>query len=476
MPSKPQSLMWFRADLRVADNPALHLAMQNGPVLAVFCASEKQWQQHDISPAKKALLVAQVRDLADSLAQLNVPLLVLDCPLFADIPDALAALVKQHDIQQLYYNHEYEVNEMGLSRQVTKRMKSLGVAVRGEHDQVLTVPGSIRTGSGEFYKVFTAFKKALYKAAPDILRPYYTAPDAQQKVDMNSDLQALDNLDVDNSWLERWPAGEQLAQQQLQRFVHEAIRDYKKTRDFPAQDNTSRLSAYQAVGALSTMQCLRAALAENNGELDSGNEGIVTWINELIWRDFYRHLLVAYPDLCKHKAFKSDTDRLPWKHDEDKFQRWCEGNTGYPIVDAAMRQLNQTGWMHNRLRMIVAMFLTKHLFIDWRWGERYFMQKLVDGDLASNNGGWQWSASTGCDAVPYFRIFNPVTQSERFDPKGDFIRNYVPELAKFDAKKIHMPSADLAKRFGYPAPMVDHASAVAQTKAWFKELNASQQE
>ncbi|MFC7001925.1 cryptochrome/photolyase family protein [Pseudobowmanella zhangzhouensis] len=253
---------------------------------------------------------------------------------------------------------------------------------------------------------------------------------------MNSDLQALDNLDVDNSWLERWPAGEQLAQQQLQRFVHEAIRDYKQTRDFPAQDNTSRLSAYQAVGALSTMQCLRAALAENNGELDSGNEGIVTWINELIWRDFYRHLLVAYPDLCKHKAFKSDTDRLPWKHDEDKFQRWCEGNTGYPIVDAAMRQMNQTGWMHNRLRMIVAMFLTKHLFIDWRWGERYFMQKLVDGDLASNNGGWQWSASTGCDAVPYFRIFNPVTQSERFDPKGDFIRNYVPEIAKFDAKKF----------------------------------------
>ena len=467
------TLMWFRADLRVADNPALAMAMADGPVIAVYCLAEQQWQEHDVSPAKQALMVAQVRDLADSLQSLNIPLLVLHPKTFAKTDKALLDLIQKHGVRSVYFNHEYELNEMNLSRRFVQQCKSVGVEVHSYHDQVLTVPGSVRTNAGDFYQVFTPFKKAIYKAADMLIRQYYPTPDKQQKIDIASDLEALDKVEIDEQWLSLWPAGEREAQQRLQTFCEQCVQDYQDKRDMPALDNTSQLSPYLAVGALSPLQCLRAAMQENNGELETGNKGIVTWISELIWRDFYRHLLSACKDLSKHKAFKSDTDRLPWKTDQDLFKRWCEGKTGYPIVDAGMRQLNQTGWMHNRVRMITAMFLTKHLFIDWRMGEKYFMQQLVDGDLASNNGGWQWSASTGCDAAPYFRIFNPVRQSERFDPDGDYIRKYVSELKKVDGKRIHMPSADLANRLGYPTPIVEHSEAVAQTKRWFKELNDS---
>jgi deoxyribodipyrimidine photo-lyase len=219
---------------------------------------------------------------------------------------------------------------------------------------------------------------------------------------------------------------------------------------------------------------MHAALSLNHGSLSEGQQGIATWINELIWREFYKHLLVDFPQLCRFKPFKPETDRLPWKQDSELFEAWKAGRTGFPIVDAAMRQLKQTAWMHNRLRMVVAMFLTKHLFIDWRLGEAYFMSMLVDGDLASNNGGWQWSASTGVDAVPYFRIFNPTRQSQRFDERGDFIRQYLPELSGLDNKSIHMPSAQQAKALAYPLPIVDHSAAVAQTKLWFKRLSEPQ--
>ena len=199
-----------------------------------------------------------------------------------------------------------------------------------------------------------------------------------------------------------------------------------------------------------------------------------TWISELCWRDFYKHILLGFPHVCRHQAFKRETDKLPWSHNEANFQAWCEGRTGFPIVDAAMRQLNETGWMHNRLRMITAMFLTKDLFIDWRLGERYFMQHLIDGDLSANNGGWQWSASTGNDAAPYFRIFNPFLQSKKCDPDGEFIRRFVPELAHLDAKRIHEPHAKgVDVRLKYPKPIVDHAFARLDTLAYFKALNAA---
>ncbi len=224
---------------------------------------------------------------------------------------------------------------------------------------------------------------------------------------------------------------------------------------------------------ISPRQCFLAALMANKGEYDGRNKGATTWINELIWRDFYKHLLAAIPRLSMHQAFRLETEKLKWRYNRKQLQAWQQGNTGYPIVDAGMCQLKQTGWMRNRLRMIVAMFLTKNLFFDWRIGEDFFIRHLFDGDLAANNGGWQWSASTGADAALYFWIFNPLRQSERFDPQGDFIREHCPELRSFDSYSIHDPyqrTAKLAQQSGYPKPIIEFNHLRMTTIKAFKSL------
>ena len=247
--------------------------------------------------------------------------------------------------------------------------------------------------------------------------------------------------------------GEDAAHRQLEQFLDTHGGDYENLRDLPSVDGTSLLSPYLANGVLSGKQCLIAARQQQG--MGGNQEGLATWTNEIAWRDFYINILFHHPRISMHRAFKPETEALQWNTPGENFEAWKSGNTGIPIVDAAIRQLNQTGWMHNRLRMITAMFLTKNLFIDWRLGEAYFMSKLVDGFLASNNGGWQWSASTGTDAAPYFRVFNPATQSERFDPDGKFIRKYVPEIAKLDNKRIHQPWVGGVIPGGYPRPVVD---------------------
>ncbi len=223
---------------------------------------------------------------------------------------------------------------------------------------------------------------------------------------------------------------------------------------------------------ISPRQCLHGALASNRGEFDSGSTGVQTWINELLWREFYKHILCGYPQVSRHRAFRAQTEALPWRDAPADLEAWEQGRTGFPIIDAAMRQLLHTGWMHNRLRMIVAMFLSKNLLIDWRKGERHFMRHLIDGDLAANNGGWQWSASTGTDAVPYFRIFNPISQSQRFDPQGHFIRHWLPDLRDIDEKNIHEPmkSRDLFATNLYHSPMVDLSSSRQRAIEAFKGL------
>ena len=255
--------------------------------------------------------------------------------------------------------------------------------------------------------------------------------------------------------------------------------DYEKNRDLPALAATSSLSPYLAIGVLSPGQCLSAMEGQLGFVPLSRGEHGFAWLNELIWREFYRHLMVAHPHLSMHRAFKPETEALRWSRDEGDFQRWCDGQTGYPIVDAAMRCLNQTGWMHNRLRMICASFLCKDLHIDWRRGEGYFMSQLIDGDLAANNGGWQWSASTGADAAPYFRIFNPTRQSEKFDPQGDFLRRWLPELLDVPTRHIHQPRAWLDQyepHNSYPPPIVDHQRAREYTLQLFRELRKTKRD
>ncbi|MFT7184739.1 MAG: deoxyribodipyrimidine photo-lyase [Pseudohongiellaceae bacterium] len=469
------NMMWFKSDLRILDNPALHASMLNGSTLAVYFVSEKQWQKHALSPAKMSLIIQQLRSLERELASLNVSLIVQITECFKSLPTDLMDLAELHSVGRIYCNQEYELNEHQCERQVENLAKQSELFFNSYNDVCLSEPGSIKNQQGQSYKVFTAFKRAFFKDSFRLLRPLSSRNNPQKATDVVSDIVVLNEIEtrvgfnqIDHTGL--WPAGENEAHARLERFGDECIADYGRDRDIPSIDGTSTLSPYLAIGALSTRQCLQLAMQQNSGNLEASNRGASIWINELLWREFYRHLMFGSPKLCRFKPFKADTDRLPWRHDLIMFEAWKNGCTGYPIVDAAMRQLKQTAWMHNRLRMVTAMFLTKHLFIDWRWGEAYFMSQLVDGDFASNNGGWQWSASTGVDAVPYFRIFNPTRQSQRFDPTGSFIRRYMPELASLDNKSIHQPSQSQALAAGYCLPIVDHRQATDQTKYYFKHL------
>jgi deoxyribodipyrimidine photo-lyase len=261
-------------------------------------------------------------------------------------------------------------------------------------------------------------------------------------------------------------AGSRAALQQLERFVHEGLDDYAEKRDYPAAPGTSRLSYYLKNGSITTAQII--SQLKPSARAPSHTK----YLSELIWREFYYHILYHCPRV-EHEAFQLKYRDIDWEDNEQLFQAWCEGKTGYPIVDAAMRELNTTGWMHNRMRMVVASFLTKDLLINWQWGERYFMRKLLDGDLAPNNGGWQWAASTGCDPQPYFRIFNPTLQGKRYDPEGEYVRRFVPELAEVDSRKIHEPWKLKEFPKGYPKPIVNHASRSLKAVSLFKKARGN---
>ncbi len=463
--------MWFRADLRVADNPALYQACQADEVVAVYCLTQTQWDQHGVSRVQRSLIVRQIECLRLELEALNIPLIVLDCGTFERAVPAIVGLVEELSVETLFFNAQYELNEERMSREVQFELQSKGCDAHMLHDQCLISPGGVMTGKQTVPKVFSAFKRRYLADFYQLARAMAPKPTSRSTISVVSDVASLEGLSVSTPCDELWPAGENEAFARLEKFGEMRLRFYSRDRDHPARAATSTLSPYLAVGIISTAQCLYFALESEQASIDALGEGAQVWVSELIWRDFYRHVLWSRPDLCRHKPYKKETDALPWSSDAEAFEIWKEGRTGFPLVDAAMRQLKQTGWMHNRLRMVVAMFLTKHLNIDWRLGEAYFMSALVDADFASNNGGWQWSASTGVDAVPYFRIFNPIRQSERFDECGEFIRTFVPELGQIVDKTIHNPRLDQRARFGYPEMMVDHAKATANTKAMFKALS-----
>ena len=456
-----RALMWFRSDLRTGDNRALAQAARDAQrgVVAVFAICPKQWQSHDWGRPKADFVLRNVAALSEALQMRNIPLLIVRTPTFAELPRKLLALARKHACDALYFNEEYEVNERGRDEAVCVAFEQAGLAVHSFVDQVILDVGKLRTKQGGFYSVFTPFRRRWLEALEDAGGPHIApTPRKQAELivppdDVSTKLPGL----AGQAYADLWPAGSREARRRLSRFVENRIAEYDKNRDLAAIDGTSTLSPYLAAGVLSPRQCLQAAIEANPGRVDSGRQGIVTWIGELIWREFYRHVLIGFPRVCMSRPFQLQTEAVAWRDAPDEFATWCEGRTGFPIVDAGMRQLAATGWMHNRLRMITAMFLTKNLLIDWRCGERFFMQHLVDGDFASNNGGWQWSASTGTDAAPYFRIFNPISQSRKVDPDGVFIREYVPELADVDAPTIHEPYAKLtdAQSLDYPPPMCD---------------------
>lgn len=472
-----RQLIWFRSDLRVQDNTALNAAMQSGPALAVYFITPGQWQLHDDAPCKIDFWLRNLNSLQAQLQTLNVPLLIRHAHYWSDAPEVMADLCREYSIDCVHANDEYGLNEVRRDKEVAELLREQGVQFKSYLDQLLFQPGSILNRSGNYFQVFSQFRKVCYQRLHIALPAQQPLLQAQASTGINSDpipSEVAGFAKPSAALQSLWPAGEHAAHLRQQRFADEFMEDYDLQRDLPAIPGTSQLSAYLAAGVLSPRQCLEAALLTNRGEFESGNPGVVTWVNELLWREFYKHILVGFPQVSRHKAFRSQTEAIAWRDAPQELKAWQEGRTGFPLVDAAIRQLLETGWMHNRLRMVVAMFLSKNLLIDWREGERFFMRHLIDGDLAANNGGWQWSASTGTDAVPWFRLFNPINQSRRFDPQGRFIRHWLPQLADVDDKHIHEPwkAGELFARPDYPQPMIDLSLSRERVLQTFHRLSA----
>ena len=476
--SNTYQLIWFRQDLRIHDHAALWHATQAGPCIAICILSPTQWQQHDDAAIKIDFYLRQLQQLKQQLARLNIPLIIQNIALWKNIPEYFKNLIEKINIQNVYANIELGVNEQQRDRQVQQLLNQHQKELLLLHDRTLFPVGSIRNQSNLPYQVFGAFKKNCYQRLQISLPQCYPPPSVQCPISLDfstfddaklSELQQHYAAKLNSENIELWPTGETHALRLLDQFIEERLNDYKRSRDLPAQTGTSQLSAYLNIGIISIRQCIQVLFREHHGHFVIQSEGQQTWLDELLWREFYQHILFDFPRVSKHLPFKASTQSINWRADQHSLEQWQQGQTGIPIVDAGMRQLLATGWMHNRVRMICAMFLSKNLLIDWRKGEQWFMQHLVDGDLAANNGGWQWCASTGTDAAPYFRVFNPISQSQKFDSNGDYIRKWVPELAHLDAQIIHEPYANTKiQNLDYPMPIVELKSSRTRAIETFK--------
>ncbi|TKA22596.1 hypothetical protein B0A50_08285 [Salinomyces thailandicus] len=484
---------WFKRDLRIYDNRALSMASEKAkskgvPLVCMFIISPQDYQAHLTSPARVDFELRTLEVLKQDLAEKDIPLYVTTIPNRKDVPIHVLEKCRDWGAAHIYCNIEYEVDELRRETKLVKKCSENRISFTALHDDVLVPPETLKTGQGKQFSVYSPWYRAWIKhlhSHPHLLSasepPTQNPPITRQRfsnIFSTSVPPAPANKQPSPEQKERfthlWPAGEHEAQARLTRFLREKITTYKQTRNFPASNSTALLSVHFSAGTLAARTAIRAARDANTAHaLDAGNAGISGWIAELGWRDFYKHVLAHWPYVCMHKPFKYEYTNIEWEYDTQAFAAWCEGRTGFPIVDAAMRQLNYMGYMHNRCRMIVASFLAKDLLIDWRMGERYFMEHLIDGDFASNNGGWGFSASTGVDPQPYFRIFNPLLQSEKFDGEEEFIRKWVPELRGVVGKAVHDPygrgEGKEAERMGYPRAVVEHRVGRERALARYRE-------
>jgi deoxyribodipyrimidine photo-lyase len=470
-----RALVWFRRDLRDFDHAALHHALANARI--VHCAFVFDREILDALPGPEDRRVdfihQSVSELDRALAARGGGLLVRH-----DVArDAIPRLASELGVEAVYANNDYEPAAKDRDIAVTHQLEERGVRFHTSKDHVIFERSELLTQAGKPFSVFTPYRNAWRKALTSTeLQPYPTRSATASLVapPQSAHIPSLEAMGFRSTNLPTLGVvpGMRGGARRFAAF-REHIDHYGELRDFPARDGSSQLSPHLRFGTVSIREL--AAFAHARSQRSNG-EGAATWLSELIWRDFYAQIMWHHPRVVTD-SFRPEYRSLHYPDDPEKFAAWCRGATGYPLVDAAMRQLNTTGTMHNRLRMITASFLTKDLLVDWRWGERYFADKLLDYDLASNNGGWQWAASTGCDPQPYFRIFNPVAQSQRFDAEGTFIRRHLPEVAALDAREIHAPwlvppATQHAKGVvigrDYPAPIVDHAEARAAALALYR--------
>ncbi|MBU6230791.1 MAG: deoxyribodipyrimidine photo-lyase [Cyanobacteria bacterium REEB459] len=473
-------LFWHRRDLRLRDNLGLAMACDRSPLVAgVFCFDPALLTAADLAPVRVAYLLACLQELQESYGRVGGDLILLH----GDPRQCLPALAQALGAAAVYWNQDVEPYARQRDPAVAGALKTLGIESQASFwDQLLHAPGEVKTAAGDPYTVYTPFWRNWVKQpkanpwpCPQGLAQLTAAQLAAATAVGATGLPTLEDLGL--VWPGEWsmPPGELAAHQRLEDFCQssQGLEAYHHQRNFPWLEGTSRLSAALKFGAIGIRTVWASTLeAAQHARSSEAAEAIQTWQQELAWREFYQHCLYFFPALATG-PYRSQWQDFPWVNHPDQFQAWCTGRTGYPIVDAAMRQLNQTGWMHNRCRMIVASFLTKDLIINWQWGERYFMQHLVDGDQAANNGGWQWSASSGMDPKP-LRIFNPATQAQKFDATADYIRQWLPELQSLETEwlvtgKIPPPHRE---RLAYPAPLVDHR----RQQAIFKQKYQAQRQ
>ncbi len=458
------NLVWIRNDIRLDDNPALFKACQTGDkVKVIYCSTPKQWEIHNEAPVKLGLRSDLLSDLSANLAELGIEFELLDAQIFADLPELISNYCLDNKITDLWFNEDYLIDENKRDRLTVKKLNENNIKSHICQGDVI-FSDMIFNKEGKPYKVFTPWYKANLKQLSHGFPEVYPKPSPIADPINTNQL----NIKLPNSTEYRsdiWGGTEQDALNSLEKFVANKVLQYKKERDYPSINATSLLSTYLASGAISPRRCGKAIF-----EHKQVNWVDDQWMSELGWRDFYRYLAVNFPKVVRNEPFQEYTKNLKWDVSSELFQAWVDGKTGFPLVDAAMRQLKQTGWMHNRLRMLTACFLAKLMMINWQDGEKYFMENLIDGDFASNNGGWQWGASTGCDAAPYFRIFNPTTQSQKFDAEGKFIRKFVPELKLLSDKEIHQPSSMDRRKLNYPEPVIDYPAARLEIVKRFKAI------
>jgi len=428
----PVTLFWFRRDLRLHDNAGLYYALKQGnPVLPLFIFDRMILDRLDNKQDKRVSFIYEaICHLKQQLQDIGTDLKII----YANPEQAFRELLQDYSVNAVYTNHDYEPAAIRRDEEIARFLKAQHIGLHTFKDQVIFDRDEVVKDDQTPYTVFTPYSRKWLEKLDDYYLSSY--PVQQYTTHFHPVKKPF-----------RMPALQELGFEPVPGVFHhpaipvKIIGHYEQTRDYPALHGTSRLSVHLRFGTVSIRELVRRGKALND-----------TWLKELIWREFYMAILYHFPHV-DGQSFKKQYDLIPWRNNEQEFEAWCQGRTGYPIVDAGMRELNSTGFMHNRVRMITASFLTKHLLIDWRWGEAYFAEKLLDYDLAANNGGWQWAASSGCDAVPYFRIFNPGEQARKFDPESKYIRKWIPELGTLD----------------YPGPIVEHKAARERALTVYKK-------
>jgi deoxyribodipyrimidine photo-lyase len=459
---------WFRRDLRVTDNTALwHAGKESDEIVPVYILS--QWKRHHpwTGPNRQEFLCGCLQSLSRNLESIGSRLVLRA----GDPVQELEKLIHQTHATAIYFNRGTDPYSIEIQKQLEKASEKLQIQIFSFKDSTIFEPNEVLNKEGRPFRVFTPYAKEWHRQEKPSLFP---------KVGHLNTPPAVSSLPVPT--LNYWEliseariieSGEKAARKRLAFFLRGAISVYRDKRDFPGEDMTSRLSQDLRFGTISPRQIFLNCLQASREGCAAARQSIHSYINELVWREFYIQILANFPTVLD-SDFSDQFSALQWDVNESAFQRWCEGCTGYPIVDAGLRELNGTGFMHNRVRMIVAMFLTKDLHLHWKKGEQYFMRKLVDGDIAANNGGWQWCAGTGADAAPYFRIQNPWSQTKRYDPDGKYIKRWVPELRDVEPLRFTRPPLDrLAKE--YPTPMVDHATERLETLERFDRARRARQ-